>query len=91
LIHIKYFNYIKHGHYSSQCLEKKGEGMQQQQVQFEGSFNGPCVDELKIRIDTTFALVLCLSTNTISSFGWYVDSGASRHMTYDINIFNVFQ
>jgi hypothetical protein len=65
--------------------------MQQQQVQFEGSFNGRCVDELKIRIDTTFVLFLCLSTNTISSFGWYVDSGASRHMTYDINIFNVFQ
>ena len=29
-------------------------------------------------------LVSCLFSNTMSSVGWYVDSGASRHMTYDL-------
>ena len=65
--------------------------MQQQQVQFVGSVNGPRVDELSVRIDTTFSMVFFLSTNTILGFGWYVHSGALRHMTYDINIFNMFQ
>jgi hypothetical protein len=38
-----------------------------------------------------FAMVSSLSMYTISSVGWYVDSGASRHMTCDRKIFNKFQ
>jgi hypothetical protein len=91
LIHIKYFNYNKHCHYSSQCLEKKGKGMQQQKLQFVGSVNGPCVDELTVILNKTFCMSLFLSKNTISSFLWYVDSGSSRHITYDIKIFTMFQ
>lgn len=34
------------------------------------------------------ALVPCLSSNTISIVGWYVDSGALRHMTYDRSLFS---
>jgi hypothetical protein len=37
------------------------------------------------------AMVSCLSSNIVSSVGWYVDSGASRHMTYDRSLFNRFQ
>jgi hypothetical protein len=33
------------------------------------------------------ALVSCLSSNNMSSVGWYVDSGASGHMTYDRPLF----
>jgi hypothetical protein len=39
------------------------------------------VDELITRHDTTFAMLSCLSTNTVSGVGSYVDSGASRDMT----------
>ena len=30
----------------------------------------------------------CLSTNIVSSVGWYVDNGASRHMTFNRPLFN---
>jgi hypothetical protein len=33
-------------------------------------------------------MVSCLSFNTVSSVGWYVDSGALRHMTYDKTLFS---
>lgn len=38
--------------------------------------------------ETTFSMVSYLSYNTVSSVGWYVDSEASRHMTYDKTLFN---
>ncbi|KAH9293147.1 hypothetical protein KI387_041654, partial [Taxus chinensis] len=48
---------------------------------FAGSVEALGVDKLIARLDTTFAMVSCLSTNTVLGVGWYVDSGASRHMT----------
>jgi hypothetical protein len=36
-------------------------------------------------------MVSCLSSNIVSSVGWYVDSGASRHMTYDKKLFSRLQ
>jgi hypothetical protein len=49
------------------------------------------VDDLTTKLDTHFSMVSSLSTYTVSGVGWYVDSGASRHMTYDKKIFNRFQ
>jgi hypothetical protein len=49
------------------------------------------VDELSSQLETTFSMVSCLSSNIVSSVGWYVDNGASRHMTYDKKLFNRFQ
>jgi hypothetical protein len=37
------------------------------------------------------AMVTSLSSNIVSSVGWYVDSGASRHMAYNKSLFNKFQ
>jgi hypothetical protein len=42
------------------------------------------VDELASKLETSFSMVSCLSTNTISGVGWYVDSGASKHMTFNL-------
>jgi hypothetical protein len=36
-------------------------------------------------------MVFCLSSNIIFSIGWYVNSGASRHMTYDRSLFSRLQ
>lgn len=36
-------------------------------------------------------MVSCLSTNTNSSVGWYVDSGASKHMTFNEKFLKKFQ
>ena len=44
------------------------------------------MDKLTVGLDTTFAMVSCLSTNTISVVGWYVDNGASRHVTLNISV-----
>jgi hypothetical protein len=59
---------------------------------FVGSIKPQRVDELTTRIDVKiFSIVLCLSSNTISSVGWYVDNGSLRYMTYDIKVSNMFQ
>ena len=41
--------------------------------------------------DTSFSMDSCLSTNIVSSVGWYVDNGASRHMTFNRPLFNKIQ
>ena len=39
------------------------------------------VDEFSAQFDQEFSLVVGLSTSTSPSTVWYIDSGASRHMT----------
>jgi hypothetical protein len=39
------------------------------------------MSEFVVKFEKDFSLVSCLSTNTISRSAWYVDSGASHHMT----------
>jgi len=60
------------------------------QVQETWSLCFRCVP-IYCQVDKTFAMVSFLSTNTVSSVGWYVESGASRHMTYGMSLFNMIQ
>jgi hypothetical protein len=46
------------------------------------------VDELAGKFEE-FTLVSYLSTNTITRSAWYLDSGASRHMTEALELFNI--
>jgi hypothetical protein len=39
------------------------------------------VEEFSTKFDKEFSLVVCLSTRTTHSDMWYIDSGASHHMT----------
>jgi hypothetical protein len=39
------------------------------------------VEEFSTKFDKEFSLVVCLSTRATHSSVWYIDSGASRHMT----------
>jgi hypothetical protein len=41
------------------------------------------VEDMNSQFDIVFSMTSCLSSNTMSSVGWYVDSGALSHMTYD--------
>jgi hypothetical protein len=45
------------------------------------------VEDLIAKLDTTFAIASCLSTNTISGVECYIDSGAFRNMTVNISAF----
>jgi hypothetical protein len=40
------------------------------------------VEEFSTKFDKEFSLVVCLFTRATHSSVWYIDSGASRHMTY---------
>jgi hypothetical protein len=75
---------------ASQCPEKKkGEGKQQQQKQFVRSAKASArVDELTSKLDATFSMVSRLSSNIVSSVGWYVENGASKHMIFNKKAFD---
>jgi hypothetical protein len=40
------------------------------------------------RLETAFSMVSCISTSTFFGVGWYVDSGASRHMITNKSTFS---
>ena len=41
------------------------------------------MDDLTTKLETHFSMVSSVSIYTVLGVGWYADSGASRHMTYD--------
>jgi hypothetical protein len=49
------------------------------------------VDELSSKLEIHFFMVLCLSSNFVFGVVWYVDSGASKHMTSNKRAFNKLQ
>jgi hypothetical protein len=67
----KCFACHKFGHYAGQCSNKK-------KKQTTASAE---VEEFSTNFDREFSLILCLSSRTTTSDTWYIDSGASRHMT----------
>jgi hypothetical protein len=78
------FQCHKMGLYANQCLlKKKGKGAKQVAV---GIVVG--VEEDSSKFEVAFSMVSCFFSNIMFSVGWYVDSGASRHMTYDRSLFN---
>ena len=68
---VKCFACHKMGHYAGQCPNKK-----KKQVAASAE-----VDEFSARFEKEFSLLACLSTSALSTSVWYIDSGASSHMT----------
>jgi hypothetical protein len=68
---VKCFACHKFGHYAGQCSNKKK----------KQTATSAAVEEFSAKFDKEFSLVVCLSTRTTHSDVWYIDSGASRHMT----------
>jgi hypothetical protein len=46
------------------------------------------LDEFVLKFEKEFTLVSYLSTNTVTRSAWYLESGASRHMTKAREPFN---
>jgi hypothetical protein len=68
---VKCFVCHKFGHYAGQCPNKK-------KKQTTASAE---VEEFSTKFDKEFSLIACLSSRTTTTDAWYIDSGASRHMT----------
>jgi hypothetical protein len=68
---VKCFACHKFGHYAGQCPNKK---KKQTTALAE-------VEEFSTKFDKEFSLIVCLSSRTTTRDTWYIDSGASCHMT----------
>jgi hypothetical protein len=68
---VKCFACHKFGHYVGQCPNKK---KKQTTTSIE-------VEEFSTKFDKEFFLIACLSSRTTTTNAWYIDSGASCHMT----------
>jgi hypothetical protein len=72
---IKCFACHKLGHFASQCPNKKCKKKSHMAASASTE-----VDEFAARFEDEFSLIACLSSS-VSLVVWYVDSGASSHMT----------
>ena len=70
---VKVFYYHKQENFASHCPDKK----KKSNTQMAGSAE---VDEFSKNFDEEFCLIACMVSTTGSSI-WYIDSGASSHMT----------
>ena len=68
---VKCFACHKFGHYAGQCLNRK-----KKQVAASAD-----VDDFASTFEREFSLIACLSACSGSLRDWYIDSGASTHMT----------
>ena len=68
---VKCFHYHQHGHYATNCPQKK------KNKQVAGSAVG---EALASQFELDFLLITCLDSGVMGSV-WFLDSGASFHMT----------
>ena len=80
---VKCFICHKQGHFASQCPDRK----KKSNTQMAGSAE---VDEFNKNFNQEFCLIACMAS-TIGSIIWYIDSGASSHMTGQKRFFRDLQ
>jgi len=74
---VKFFHYHQHGHYATNCPQKK------KNKQASRSIVG---EALTSQFELDFLLIACLVSSVMGSV-WFLDSGASFHMTGDRDLF----
>ena len=75
---VKFFHCHEHGHFATHCRQKK------RNKQATGATTG---EALASQFELDFSLITCMVSSALGS-GWYFDSGASFHMTGDVNLFS---
>ena len=75
---VKCFHCHQHGHYATNCLQKK------KNKQVVGSSVG---EPLASQFELDFSLIACLVSSVMGSV-WFLDSGVSFHMTGDRDLFS---
>ena len=80
---VKCFICHKQGHFSSQCSNNKKKSNTQIAVSTK-------VDDFSRNLDANFCLIACMASTTWSSI-WYINSGASSHMTRQKRFFRDLQ
>ena len=75
---IRFFHSQNHGHYASNCPQKKERKKEPVVVAGEA---------LASQFELDFTLISCM-VDTLMGLMWYLDSGASFHMTSNKNLFN---
>jgi hypothetical protein len=75
---VKCFHCHEHGHLATNCLQKK------KNKKAVGAAAG---EALESQFELEFSLIACMASSTLGSV-WYLDSGASLHMTGDKELFS---
>ena len=75
---VKCFHCHEHGHFTTNCPQKK------KKKKVVGSTDG---EALASQFELHFSLIACLASSYMGSV-WYLDSGASFHMTRDKELFS---
>eukprot|EP00253_Pinus_taeda_P008723 PITA_08723 len=75
---VKCFHCHQHGHYATNCLQKK------KNKQAAGSAAG---EALASQFELDFSLIACLVSSVMGSV-WFLETGASFHMTGDRDLFS---
>ena len=78
---VRCFNCHKMGHYATNFPSKKSK---------KGSSEGSEVEELASQFEMDFTLMACMVSSMMGCV-WYLDSGASFHMTGDKNLFSALE
>ena len=78
---VRCFNCHEVGHYATNCPLKKSK---------KGSLEGSEGEALACQFELDFALIAWMVSSRMD-YGWFLDSGASFHMTGDKSLFNTLE
>lgn len=85
---LKCFNCGEYGHYSTRRLKKQGDDEKKKGKQVAGVTTSTKIDDLSKRLESEdFAFISHFFEGAIDEAAWYVDSGASKHMTGSQDMF----
>eukprot|EP00253_Pinus_taeda_P004705 PITA_04705 len=78
---VRCFNCHEMGHYVTNCPSKKSKN---------GSSEGSKGEALASQLEMDFTLIACM-VSSMMGFGWFLDSGASFHMTGNKSLFSTLE